>query len=483
MEEYFGIDFGTTNSAVVGRLRKNITYYHDGYGQPFPSLVAIDKANGEIHAIGREAWNHRAELSEYCQIITSAKMELGTDRTWRIGPELWTPESVVTEFLKGLMEIVTERTEGGILNNPVIAIPVGFSHQKRSSLRIAAKAAGMSIRGFISEPTAAVISNYDQVNKWPIVVVFDWGGGTLDISVVKIRKDEVREIATVAIGLGGDNLDLILAEWAHKQILKDKNYGDIPFLSMDSTDRDHLISKCEEAKRNIGTDEDKSWEITILRYGEFGTINLVITEDKFISLMRPKINEAMATLEECVTNRAKLSFEEIGCIIMVGGSSSLMGLHEALNSRGWSSDPYFPPKSEWHGSAMLASDFGDYVCAQNIGLRLCDGTFYPLLEAGKTINSSSELITFGLLEDSDNARFVFVESDSEINVQLTPMDRIIGYLSVPTYGFSNEPVHLESYVDENMLFHVSAKSECRGELHRAKWTYTELKFSYRVTTK
>ena len=90
MEEYFGIDFGTTNSAVIGRLLQHVTYYHDGYDQPFPSLVAIDKTTGEIHSLGRDAWDHRAELSEYCQIITSSKMDL----------EFWPRSSVRTASMQ-----------------------------------------------------------------------------------------------------------------------------------------------------------------------------------------------------------------------------------------------------------------------------------------------------------------------------------------------------------------------------------------------
>lgn len=481
MLEHFGIDFGTTNSTVVGRLRRNVTFYDDGYDQPYPSLIAVSEVTGEVQAVGREAWNHREELSESCKILSSAKSNLGTDLTWRVGPELWTPERVVTEVFNGLRKRVAERGHGADLNNPVVAIPVGFSPEKRKSLRRAAAEAGVTIQGFVSEPTAAIFRNFNRVRAWSTVVVFDWGGGTLDISVLGIRGTTVREIAAVSDQLGGDDLDFMIAEWAHKQVLREKQAGDLPFSGMDSRDRDKMIAQCENAKRMLS--EEDIWEIILPRYGQFGTVNIILTDEEFNSLVRPKIEEALAALEEGVIQRARLSFDQIGCVIMVGGSSKLRGLREAMNSRGWSCDIIFPEDSDWHvadGAAVLASNFGKYVCAQNLGLRLCDNTFYPLLHRGQTIDHSREVATFGLVEDNDNARFVFVESNDERDGDLTSMDRVLGYLSVPAYGFSNEPIRLEIHVDEDLLFHVTGKSQNRGESQIRTWTYPELRFTYQL---
>ena len=481
MLEFFGIDFGTTNSAVVGRLRRNVTFYDDGYDLPYPSLIAVSDATGEIQATGREAWNRREELSESCQLLSSAKMHLGKDITWRIGPELWTPERVVTEVFKGLRERVSERGNGANLNKAIIALPVGFSPKSRKSLRRAAANAGLTVQGFVSEPTAAVFRNFDRVKALSTAVVFDWGGGTLDISVLGIKDTVIHEIATASNQLGGDDLDLIIAEWAHKQIRLETRAPKIPFSAMASRYRDKMFAQSENAKRMLS--EDDIWEISILSYGSFGTVSINLTNDEFDNLMRPKIDVALATLEEAVIHRARLSFDQIGCIIMVGGSSKLRGLRDAMDSHGWTCDIIFPENSDWHvadGAALLASDFGNNICAQNMGLRLSDDTFYPLLQSGQIIDHSPEVTTFGLVEDADNARFVFVESNDISDGRLTGMDRVLGYLSVPAYGFTNEPIRLETHVDEDMLFHVQAKSENRGNSHRRTWTYSELRFSYQL---
>jgi molecular chaperone DnaK len=484
MNEFFGIDFGTTNSAVVGRLRQNSTQYDDGTGQPVPSLVAISRATGKIQAIGREAWNHREALGESCEMLSSAKMYLGTDKVWRIGPESWDPERVVTEILKELRTRVSERGSGTVLDSAVIAIPVGFAPEKRRALRKAAKNAGIDIKGFVSEPTAAVFKNFEEVHQWPTVVVFDWGGGTLDISVVSIRGQVIEEIATVSNPIGGDVLDRLLAEWAHMQILRKKGSNGPPFGAMNARYRDLLLSQCEMAKRTFGNED--LVEISVVRYGEFGTVNLILTEEEFSELLRLKINEAITTLDEVVLNRAHLSFDQIGCIVMVGGSSKLRGLRESIDKKGWTCDIIFPQDAEWHvadGAAVLSAEFGDFISAQNIGIRLSDNTVYPLIKKGQKASLYNDYTTFGLVEDTDNARFVFVEYKDGTDLRLMAMDKILGYLSVPAYGFSNEPIRLNCQIDGDLLLLVTAHSESKGKINERAWTYGDVRFRYQLPKK
>ena len=346
-------------------------------------------------------------------------------------------------------------------------------------MRQAALDAGIEIRGFVSEPTAAVFRSFEAVRQWPVVVVFDWGGGTLDISVVSIQGNVVHEIATVPKPLGGDNLDRTLAEWAHMQILRAKGGSNIPFTGMASRYRDQLVSQCETAKRVLADEDD--FTISLPRYGDFGTVNLTLTVDEFSRLMQPSIDEAIATLEEGVLHRAHLSFDQIGCVIMVGGSSKLRGLEDAIAQREWSCDIEFPEESDWHvadGAAVLASSFGEYIASQNVGVRLCDDSVFPIIRTGQTIAHGSQTATFGLVEDTNNARFVFVEGRDGEDGRLTGMDRILGYLAVPAFGFSNEPLHLETKIDEDLLLHVTARSQARADNHTRQWTYPELRFSY-----
>ena len=112
MNEYFGIDFGTTNSATVRIEFEHTVRYADDQGLPYPSIIAIDRMTGQIKSHGRAAWRQREQLRKSCEIITSVKTHLGTDKTWIIGNKSWSPRQVTAEILKGLKEGVAERGDG-----------------------------------------------------------------------------------------------------------------------------------------------------------------------------------------------------------------------------------------------------------------------------------------------------------------------------------------------------------------------------------
>ena len=159
----FGIDFGTTNSATVGYAimgdSSEQILYGDDEQRPIPSVVAIDKNTGEVFT-GREAWERRLELAQSCEYISSIKSLLGTPWEKVIAGKVWNPEKVAAEVFKCLQRNVVART-GVTMNQAVIAIPIGFAGENRSLIRNAAAMAGIEIRSFISEPTAAFFAIYN----------------------------------------------------------------------------------------------------------------------------------------------------------------------------------------------------------------------------------------------------------------------------------------------------------------------------------
>jgi Molecular chaperone len=129
----FGIDFGTTNSACTGILEKRREIpYRDNFGNPFPSLIVIDRVTGEVFC-GRDAWRKREELSESCEIIPSVKTHLGTDKTWQVAGKIWTPVMVATEVFLGIKQQVARGAGNVQLEQAVVAVPVGFSSEKRKN--------------------------------------------------------------------------------------------------------------------------------------------------------------------------------------------------------------------------------------------------------------------------------------------------------------------------------------------------------------
>jgi molecular chaperone DnaK len=479
MSECFGIDFGTTNSAIVRIEFEHIDRYADDQRLPYPSTIAIDRRTGQIKSHGRDAWRQREQLRESCEIITSVKTHLGTDKTWNIGDKTWTPRQVTTEILKGLKERVTAREDGIDMDSAVVAIPIGFSPIKRRELREAASDAGINILNFVSEPSAAVFKHYSEVSKWQKVAVFDWGGGTLDIAIVELNDGNVVELSTLGKRLGGDDIDIKVAEWAHMEILK-KRGGQISFREMSSTSRDKMMEEAEQIKRVLSDRYEST--ILLFEYNEIDAEEIKMNVDKFVSLIEPELNKAIACLKEAV-KQAGLSIDELGCILMVGGSSKLQGLLERMYEA-FDCKIIEPDKdSDWHvahGAALLNITQGEYRISQNVDLLLSDDTYFSLIKKGEPVVHKEQTVTFGLVEDNQNAHLIFMESDDNAATGLESDRRIIGYLTVPSYGFLFEPIELSFQIDKNLLFTVTAKSSNMAQNDYKTWEYDKMRFSYNL---
>lgn len=479
MSGHFGIDFGTTNSAIVLIEYEHVEKYSDEEGLPYPSIIAIDRMTGKIKSRGRDAWRQREQLRESCEIITSVKTHLGTDKTWNIGGRTWYPHQVTTEILKGLKKRVTGRGDGIDMDSAVVAIPIGFSPVKRRELRRAASDAGINILNFVSEPSAAVFKHYSKVSKWQKIAVFDWGGGTLDIAVVELNDGNVVELSTLGKRLGGDDIDIKVAEWAHMQTLK-KSGENISFREMPSISRDDMLEQAEQIKRDLSDKHEST--ILLFNYGEIDAQEIKMDAVKFISLIEPELDKAIVCLKEAV-KRAGLSIDELGCILMVGGSSKLQGLLERMNEA-FDCEIIEPDKdSDWHvahGAAFLNKTQGEYRVSQNVDLLLSDDTYFPLIKKGELVVHKEQTVTFGLVEDNQNAHFIFMESDDNAPTGLESDRRTIGYLTVPSYGFLFEPIELSFQIDKNLLFTVTAKSSNMAQNDSKTWEYDKMRFSYNL---
>ncbi len=480
MDEFYGIDFGTTNSATVSVNKSGvITQFGDTEGQPYPSVVAINKTDGKVHMIGREVKDNRESLRDDFEIITSVKSILGTGKTWNLGDRTWRPYEVAAEILKGLKSEIVKRHRGELLD-ATIAIPVGFSTIKRKDLRQAAKLANINISAFVSEPTAAVYNHFEKVKKWGKVAVFDWGGGTLDISVVEINDGVIHELATSGMPLGGDDLDHKIAEWAHNQIMRKSPNIIHQFASMSPEYRDDLIVKSEWAKILMAS--HRKSEISTTKHPE--AVPITFDNKTFLDLVRPEYDHVLKELRNTITSEAKCAIEEIGCILMVGGSSKILGLYDRMVDD-FDCEVLAPDreKADWDiaaGAAKLNKSSGTFIISNTIGLILSDGTFFNLLNKGDHVNGDKCSIEFGLIEDTDNARFVFAElKDSRFKDTLSDPSRV-GYLTVKAFGFSNESIKLNFGIDEDLVLKITAKSSNKSRLSEQTWNYEKLTFVYKL---
>jgi molecular chaperone DnaK len=469
MKHEFGIDFGTTNSACTGILDgRKVNKYTDGEDEPFPSVVIIDKVTGEIMC-GRDAWNQRQELSESCEIFTSIKSHLGTNKSWNIAGKTWTPEMIASQIFQGLKKQVTSRSGKNVkFDSAIVAVPVGFSSDKRQSLRIAAKMAGIEIKSLVSESTAAAFHSFDKIKSFTQIAVFDWGGGTLDISIIENNSGTLKEIAVGNEFLGGDDIDLKFAKYIHNKLEK-SNPRNISFEDMPARSRDLMIAKSEEAKKSFSYMDVVN--VRINKYGDYGTVNINVNYQEFYQLIRPEIMKALDCMEKTL-GKVRMNLDNMGCVLLVGGSVKLRPFIEEIEAN-WHCYKVYPEESDWsvsHGAAQLSIKEGEYVLADSIGVMLSSGSFYPIAKEGTALKDLNLTSTFAIVEDTDTANFIFTDS----------YGNVLEYVHVPTFGFFQEPVDIHLSVDNNMVFRFLARSQKRSEKYEVEWLYTSPKIVYKL---
>ena len=474
----YGIDFGTTNSTATafdttgGYNSVQFYEYHDGKQRPIPSVVAIDSKTGKVAAVGREAWNKRQEFEETCEYISSVKSLLG-DETWnkRIGRKNWNVEGLARLIFLELIKSA-ESLEGD-MRKATIAIPVDLDSDARKMLRHAAESAGIDVESFISESTAAFFADYEDLRSAESVAVFDWGGGTLDVSVLSHKRGRISEIATNNLRKAGDVIDRMIAERVHANIAHD--FGlDRAFEDMDPRDQDALVVTAERAKIAMSTRD--RYEMVLYDYGGLETVDYTVEYGWFSENIAKLIDEAMECFDTALSQAGKTP-ASIDRVILVGGSSNLRPLRDRMLER-FGDRLYLPEKPEWSiskGAAQLSHYRGKYYAAQDVGLILADGSYYPLLVKGECVNDWKKSIYFGVTDVSETVRVIFSGS---ADIDDEPGHRQV--LEVPGYRFLEERLLLEAEVTKDLIFKVSMRSTMRPKRDMRVWSYRKLKLTYEI---
>ena len=479
---FFGIDFGTTNSTAVNYVpgTPHAQHYGDDAGRPYPSIVAIDRATGRAIS-GRTVWERRQELSQRGQhyIIQSIKRVLGkSHEVWPTEERLWTPEDVAGEILSQLSERAHKLGTRHI-SQAAVTIPVDFPAAARKALRRAATKAGIEISTFIKEPTAALIRHLPRVKHLHYVGVFDWGGGTLDISILEISNNRVFERATSGRNSAGDDIDRDLAKAVHARVMNQR--GDSKaFEEMSPQDRDQLQTRCEIAKCLLSS-RPSTWVLMQSYDGQ--ELAIEIDQNWFESIVRGRVDAAIQLLAETLS-AIPLSCDELDRLIVIGGSSKLRLLHERLHS-----DPRFQAKfqpaedAEWdvaHGAAVVDSLPGGYETAESIGIILSDGTFYTIVGPHERPYESPREALVALVEDSRQANIILARADSERVNGDTPTTERILEMGVATAGFDSEAIRISYNVTRDLVFRVEAQSRSLGKESNQIREYGNLRFAYEI---
>lgn len=471
----FGIDFGTTNTSAIDALTGRA--YGDGFGSPLPSIVAIDRASNNL-LIGRDAWEHRFELRERgdFEVIRSIKSLLDKPERW-IGHKgrVWTVVDVAAALISELKQKVANTGQVDV-TQATFSVPVDLSPAARKTLRLAAARAGISVTTFVKESTAAIISEWQNVKSSQYVAVFDWGGGTLDVSVVQLRATKITELATKGLALAGNLIDEEIARFVHATVMarrgESKDLSELHPLAFND-----LLVRCENAKCAL-SDADVA-RFSLIDYDGQDEI-VELTRTQLAPLLQPFVTRALDALHSGLRD-AHMALDALDQILITGGCSKLWLFRDTLtNNRQLANLVHWTAQPEWavaRGAAILQQNPGGFELSESIAIELSDGSFLDLFSNGDRAGAARSALTVALVEDARTANIL-------LHRRSRPEDYYALLLPVPVavMGFNLEDIHLDLELTSDLTLGVTARSGRLNGNHTVRKETQELRFAYALHT-
>lgn len=467
---YYGIDFGTTNTSVYlynyeqGRGSREAGYGTDGKDlTPFSSCIAISKTVKNDFKFGREVKEKINEYADDYKIITSFKSLLGTDQEIVVNGDRFTGKVLVALFLKHVKDTVQSVRPD--FYEAVFSIPVDFSARARTELLEAAEHVGIKVKGFVSESSSAYISKIKDIKAFSKVMVIDFGGGTLDLSILNLKQNQVYEDAVYGIKFGGDNIDEELA-----LRIAPKVYPDISFEELESRRKDKLMNEVERMKIDFSKFDD--YTITL---GD-GAKPVHIDYDTFSDIITPLITENVINSILKIMEKAKVAPENIDAVILAGGSSGLRPFADIILSLFGEDKIIFDDENnryQWmvaKGAAITSAIDCDFRLGDDICILLSDGETYPILKKDKNkVGDKSDPISFSLTTDSYDAHFIFTDSSGK-NRYAT--------IAVNAKGYVDEKFDLSVEIGKDQIAKVVIKNDYMGNDYQVEHEINKLRFYY-----
>lgn len=471
-----GIDFGTTRSALTVRRGGSAVHVGTPDGLPMPSVVAVNLLTGE-RRVGEEASDMTEQLRETHLVVRSVKLKLAEGGQWEAANRLWTAEDVAGCIFTELRK----RAEAQVGTLPdavptVVTTPVGFSAAGRRALRTAAAGAGFAVQAFVPESTAALFPLRRRLRAHRFVVVVDWGGGTLDVSVLEQAGRSLLERATRCLASGGDAIDSLLAEWVTGRL-------GTAWTDLSAKDQDYVLRVAERAKRRLSADAEVPLTFTL----GARDVTLPLTRAQLTRLVAPRVEEAIGVIKAAV-NAAGISVDGVGRFVFVGGSARLYSFWQAVRTdETFAGQEEFPPAPDWFvadGAALLAERGGRYLAAEGAGMLLSDGSVHPLVRPGECVEDLDRTIRVGLVEDAQAAQIPVgtypATREGNSWTGYPERFRMMQCLTVPTMGFSDEAIDVRLWMSPDLTVHVRASSHQRGEPYEWEWSPQPLSLMYEL---
>lgn len=466
MAKTIGIDLGTTNSCVaVIEGGEPVVIANAEGARTTPSVVAFSKTGERM--VGQVA--KRQAITNPDRTISSIKREMGTDHKVTIDGKSYTPQEIsamILQKLKGDAEAYL----GESVTSAVITVPAYFTDAQRQATKDAGKIAGLDVKRIINEPTAAALSYGIDKEDDQKIMVYDLGGGTFDVSIIEMG-DGVQEVLATAGNnrLGGDDFDKRVMDW----IVNSFKVSDGIDLSGDKMAMQRIKEAAEKAKIELSGMTSASINLPFITADATGPkhLDLTLSRAKFNELTADLVEKTMGPVRQALSDSG-LSIGEINKVLMVGGSSRIPAVQEAVKKL-IGKEPFKginPDECVAIGAALQAGVLGGEVqglllldvTPLSLGVETMGGVMTKIIDRNTTIPTKKSQIFSTAADGQTQVEVNVLQGEREFardNKQLG-LFKLDGIAPAPR-GIPQIEVTFD--IDANGIVNVSAKDLGTGK--------------------
>jgi molecular chaperone DnaK len=459
MSKIIGIDLGTTNScvAVLEGGEPKIIPNPEG-NRTTPSVVSFKNGERQVGEVAKR------QAVTNPNTVMSVKRHMGTSYKVEVEGKEYSPQEISAIILQNL-KATAESYLGEEVTKAVVTVPAYFNDAERQATKDAGKIAGLEVERIINEPTAAALAyGLDKTDEDQTVLVYDLGGGTFDVSILELG-DGVFEVKATAGDnrLGGDDFDQVIIDYLVSEFRKENGID----LSKDKMAVQRLKDAAEKAKKDLSGVTSTQISLPFITAGEAGPLHLevTLTRAKFEELSSNLVERTMGPTRQALSD-AGLSTSEIDRVILVGGSTRIPAVQEAIK-KATGKEPHKgvnPDEVVAMGAAIqggvLTGDVKDVVLLDvtplSLGIETMGGVATKLIDRNTTIPTSKSQV-FSTAADNQTAVDIHVLQGER---QMAADNKTLGRFQltdIPPAPRGIPQIEVSFDIDKNGIVNVRAK--------------------------